>query len=489
MKEENNIDRLFQDAFAGFEVTPPDSVKATIDQQIGSKRKGGYWLFGSLAVILLLTTISWWFWPNAAQSTKATSPVIANEQVEGSGTEASTQKELSSAPSALKDQEHQSAKTSKPVGSFMDPERNVQPKNTETESGVTFSSERLAPMNKKQKNKTYNIKPAKAKKQTTTYPNDPIAEIINAKSGTTKVNTLGDNSTQGSQQSKGTTQKPSDRIPVKPLDSLDAPLAANIGSSTAPVKTNPAGNPADSSNSSVASNPAPNKTATIPVPAASSNNQSPRWNIYALGGPAYGMRGSSSSVEVYNKWGYGIEVGGGRQLFSDKQIFAGVDFDYGKSGEQYGEKITVIDSVHVTDTILIYDPQFPDSVIGTQIIDTTYFNPVEQQVITTASIQRFGFGINGQFPLYSGANWGVLSQMGLRYGQVRYTLDDSLASEYKLNSMQVRLGFFAYYDYRRFRFMAGLNSRFEYHLSAPNAYFDKRSRILLAPQVGVAFKF
>ena len=101
MKEENNIDRLFQDAFAGFEVTPPDSVKATIDQQIGSKRKGGYWLFGSLAVILLLTTISWLFWPNAAQSTKATSPVIANEQVEGSGTEASTRKDLSSAPSAL----------------------------------------------------------------------------------------------------------------------------------------------------------------------------------------------------------------------------------------------------------------------------------------------------------------------------------------------------------------------------------------------------
>ena len=484
MKEENNIDRLFQDAFAGFEVTPPDSVKATIDQQIGSKRKGGYWLFGSLAVILLLSTISWLFWPNAAQSTKATTPVIANEQVEGSGTEASTRKELSSAPSALKDQEHQSADTKEPVGSFMDPERNVQPKNTETESGVTFSSERLAPMNKKQKNKTYNIKPAKATKLSSTYPNDPIA-ANNTQGGTAKVNTLGVNSTQGSQQSNGTTLKPSDRIPVKPLDSLDAPLAANNGSSTDPVKTNPA----DSSNGAVASNPAPNKTTMNPAPAASSNNKTPRWNIYALGGPAYGMRGSSSTVEAYNKWGYGIEVGGGRQLFSDKQIFAGVDFDYGKSEEQYGEKITVIDSVHVTDTILIYDPVFPDSVIGTQIIDTTYFNPVEQQVITTASIQRFGFGINGQFPLYSGTNWGVLSQVGLRYGQVRYTLNDSLASQYKLNSMQVRLGFFAYYDYRRFRFMAGLNSRYEYHLSAPNAYFDKRSRILLAPQVGVAFKF
>jgi hypothetical protein len=485
MKEENNIDRLFQDAFAGFEVTPPDSVKAAIDQQIGSKRKGGYWLFGSLAVILLLTTISWWFWPNAAQSTKATSPVIANEQVEGSRTEASTQKDLSSAPSALKDQEHQSAKTTEPVNPSLDPERNIQPKNTETESGVASSSERSAPVNKKQKNKTYKTKPAKATKQTTTYPNDPIAAINNAQAGTTKVNTLGDNSTQGSQQSNGTTQKPSDRIPVKPLDSLDAPLAANNGSSTDPVKTNPA----DSSNGSVASNPAPNKTTMNPAPAASSNNKTPRWNIYALGGPAYSMRGSSSSVEVYNKWGYGIEVGGGRQLFSDKQIFAGVDFDYGKSGEQFGEKITVIDSVHVIDTIMITDPQFPDSVIGTQIIDTTYFNPVEQQVITNASIQRFGFGINGQFPLYTGTNWGVLSQVGLRYGQVRYTLDDSLASQYKLNSMQVRLGFFAYYDYRRFRFMAGLNSRYEYHLSATNAYFDKRSRILLAPQVGVAFKF
>jgi hypothetical protein len=192
---------------------------------------------------------------------------------------------------------------------------------------------------------------------------------------------------------------------------------------------------------------------------------------------------------VYNKWGYGVELGFGRQLFNDKQIYAGVDFDYGKSGEQLGEKSFVIDSTTVSISVPIYDTNNTDSIVGYLLVDSTYAVTNEQHNLTNASIQRFGFGLYSQFPIYTGNNWGLLAQTGFRYGQVRYRLDDSLASSYNLSSIQVRLGLFAYYDYRRFRFMAGLNSRFEQQLSAPNAYFDKRSRFLLAPQIGVAFKF
>jgi hypothetical protein len=479
MKEEHNIDRLFQDAFAEFEVTPPDSVKATIDQQIASKRKGGYWLFGSLAVILLLTTITWLSWPHVAEHDQSNAPAIAHEQVDGSGTEASTKQDLSSVPTAMQNQEVRSneapnAETTHQVSDL--------DQNTKNTSAVSGTKTPVSNTTKTAVSKTRQTKPAKVAKQTSSYPlYDPIS--VNTAGTSLPKDKSGE---QGSKQSNGSTQKPSDRIPVKPLDSL----VKNLGTIDVPIHgsttTKPTGGSADSTKSVAASNSG--VASTNPVAAASSSNKPQRWNIYALGGPAYGIRGSSSSVDVYNKWGYGVELGLGRQLIKDKQIYAGFDADYGKSQEQYTEKVITVDSVHVIDTILTADPQFPDSIIMT-IIDTVVVVNNQQDVLTTASIQRFGFGLYGQFPIYTGNNWGLLAQTGFRYGQVRYRLDDSLASSYNLSSIQVRLGLFAYYDYRRFRFMVGLNSRLEQQLSAPNAYFDKRSRFLLAPQIGVSVKF
>lgn len=50
MKEHNNIDDLFKDAFEGFSVLPDDSIKSAIDKHLfekKSKRRFGFWLFFS----------------------------------------------------------------------------------------------------------------------------------------------------------------------------------------------------------------------------------------------------------------------------------------------------------------------------------------------------------------------------------------------------------------------------------------------------------
>jgi hypothetical protein len=419
-------------------------------------------------------------WPHVAEHDQSNAPAIAHEQVDGSGTEASTKQDLSSVPTAMQNQEVRSneapnAETTHQVSDL--------DQNTKNTSAVSGTKTPVSNTTKTAVSKTRQTKPAKVAKQTSSYPlYDPIS--VNTAGTSLPKDKSGE---QGSKQSNGSTQKPSDRIPVKPLDSLDK----NLGAIDVPIHgsttTKPTGGSADSTKSVAASNSG--AATTNPTGAASSSDKSQRWNIYALGGPAYSIRGSSSTLDVYNKWGYGVELGFGRQLFNDKQIYAGVDFDYGKSGEQLGEKSFVIDSTTVSISVPIYDTNNTDSIVGYLLVDSTYAVTNEQHNLTNASIQRFGFGLFSQFPIYTGNNWGLLAQTGFRYGQVRYRLDDSLASSYNLSSIQVRLGLFAYYDYRRFRFMAGLNSRFEQQLSAPNAYFDKRSRFLLAPQIGVAFKF
>jgi len=79
MKEHNNIDDLFKDAFNGFSVLPDDSIKSAIDKHLfekKSKRRFGFWLFFS-GIAFGLTAGTYYF--------------VANNQTESSNSTTGTQ--------------------------------------------------------------------------------------------------------------------------------------------------------------------------------------------------------------------------------------------------------------------------------------------------------------------------------------------------------------------------------------------------------------
>lgn len=79
MKEHNNIDDLFKDAFDGFSVLPDDSIKSAIDKHLfekKSKRRFGFWLFFS-GIAFGLTAGTYYF--------------VANNQTEPSNSTTGTQ--------------------------------------------------------------------------------------------------------------------------------------------------------------------------------------------------------------------------------------------------------------------------------------------------------------------------------------------------------------------------------------------------------------
>ena len=100
----------------------------------------------------------------------------------------------------------------------------------------------------------------------------------------------------------------------------------------------------------------------------------------------------------------------------------------------------------------------------------------------------FSFGLTALLQFKLNNTFGFAVTPGFNYALTTYQFSDSLG-KVKLASTQLKLGLSAYYDWNRFRFSVGLDSKYSMLLNSDVLYLQQRKRLYFSPQIGIAIKF
>ncbi len=519
MKQENNIEKLFQEAFENFEVNPPVSVKIEIDKQLGTKRnKPGWILWWSTIVILLLTgvvfaVVKGGFYNSssdpgltgseqhatASKGHSKTNETNSDDQLTSEGDSENNQSELTSGsePGKTEKQKAAAASDDKKTASEQSSSSKTKLKNRRA-----FSAKKKAATADKIKNEKTNGLTSGKKEPSGSAQKTPV-----------KTTVLSDKSKSASKSSLKTTSKRGKNFSVK----KKGPDSGNEGQSAAkgskneireelplsdekqpkvvPVlkseKENPAekrAEPADSIANVVASADSTDKseTETSAVKPPKDDSKARNWMVEIYGGPRFGAKTSKTDFALKSANSYQIGLGFSRKLNLGPLKYLTLDGEYGGGKESYRQSTTTssvflagIDSIPVLDTSM------------TDTLGYTYVNNYDTLNQTTeltnnAQITRFAFGLRTQFNFDLGSGFGVAVSPGYYYSRSKYQFSDSSSTS---SSSQILLNLSLYYDWNRFRFRVGLDSRYELMGKNQHAYFDRRKSVLFTPQFGIGFKF
>lgn len=446
MKEENNIERLFQDAFEGFEVTPPPSVKVAIDQQIGGKRRGLGWLFGVLIVVFLGTAATWVVFHT--NNTATTRQLAQTDVSEANGT---ADKKVSSIQSAAVAPSSSSNATTSGAGSQRIQSEVSHKWGKETFFNNSGTGKTIRPNQKNAKHKKNN-------RRTQKYSNSSGA--------------LSDGNVRGSAPyiSEFIASTPKKNVPLDSSElSTVKPLAETTKDSTA--------------NTAIGEASKPSKDEKQPPVAY-------HWLVSINAGPSFGARTGSNGLSVDESKSF--QLGGGiyRKVDLGSLTYAGVDLGYGKRTESYTTSIQVFDSIHYgIDSIPIYDSIVQDSVIG-----QNYFTTMDSIFSTKSGtggslVSSLSIGLSAQFNVSLKNNWGLSVTPAFNYALNTFKFEDATLGTVKVNSLQIKASLELYYDWRRLRFSAGINGRYEWIGTSSNPYLQDRKRWGITPMVGVGLKF
>lgn len=496
MKEENNIERLFQDTFEGFEVTPPPAVKSAIDKGIAAKRGGMGWLLGALLVLIIGSLFAWKFL-STTDDTKTQQRQIAQTEQEDNSSAEETVSQTSSAAVVSTNTSTDASKRSNQNGENTRTTNSSETPKVQGNQSVTTND--LG--NKKQpkslgatpstsinnsqksiskKNTNQNSAASKKKNNSTSKKNDSGKSSFTAKKGGGTLAKNGDAITPSNQLVESNSEKKDDN--KSSLSNTD--LSSSKTSSPTIDSTKTAETPKkDTTTTASTANQQTVATSTNKRDDDKSNDH--KWMVTLSGGPAFGSRAASEGLSIKEKTGYQFGLGVTRSFNTSLPLAVGLDFEYGSRKETYSK--SEFDSLHYfLDSIPIYDSTILDSIVGYQTsLDSVEFY---SDRITNSIVNRYAFGLSVPITVFESNQFGFIVTPGFRYNMNSFVMNDG-SPTIKLASYQYKLGLDLYYDWRRFRFSAGLDSRYEQLGKNSNLFTQDRSRWMFVPNVGVGFKF
>lgn len=456
MSERNDIDELFRSSFEGFEVSPPASVKEAVDNAIDGRRK---------------RRLPFWIWL----------PVLL---VSISGFLLLSQQEGQQLPVSSKSDDHSltNGKTMPGVNRAQDLRQLPQPE--AISSDETQLSVPAAAMEPETVVKADRPKPFSNRKKTTKpYASSPF----NGKNLHSTTGSIGEDNLLAMADSGSSSVHDSASVPANETKSN----AADSFSTT----------PADST----VTDPSSEQKADSVKPQAAdvTEDEKPdelkKWELSLYGGPSLGLN-TGNHLEVAEKGSLllSLEI---NRYFGNFGVHSGLGYGQRKDELEMEHETTDVTFLGY-DSIAIYDPDNPDSIIGYDTIGV-------YESVTKLEYERSNYAVSS-FSIPIGVSWRHrfgTSPFGLRAsGQVNFNFqqakqlswsgvegsDTSGAQPTMMNINRVgvstNLRVHLTYEWQRLTFSAGLAGGMDFRPTViPEGY--TRKRYYLTPQLGLHFAF
>lgn len=501
--ESDDIEKLFQDAFENFEVTPPISAKQGIDNKLGIKKKGRF-VFWLVPILLLLSgAIIFVVLNDSTHSNSTKHPFSSDSQ------EALVQSDQDTSPTSASEEINTSDKDEDPAGELKERSIKKEPGflRTEQEShenkrqqsvsvqreqghselktgSLQMNKLKLEKVNSKQPKKSVqnNLKITKRKELSESLKKEKSS---NSDAGIDGVKTA-----DSPVESKSLVlDKKDEKQEINQNEAKvfeEKQLADSMNKVADEIKTEKVNLP-DTINQINPVQSAENSTEAEQPKTNSGKAQN--WMVELYGGPRFGLKTSKSDFTLKEPGAYQIGLGFSRKVNLGPLKYVTLDGEYGAGKETYHQE-TTMDSIYFAgiDSVPYFDP-ITDSIIGYNYYNNydTLTTKIEKN--TSSQVTRFAFGLRAQFNFDLGKGFGIGVMPGYYYSMSKYRFSDSLNTTLSSSSSQISLGLSVYYDWNRFRFRVGLDSRYELMGKNQNAFIDRRKSLLFSPQFGVAFKF
>ena len=498
MREDNNIEELFQSSFEDFEMTPPDSVKKGIDQAINGSRNRRIWWISSLIALIgggaLITFLYLGTTSPAEQQLavkSATHPTEsaqeASSSTNGSKLDQSTSTDNNStdensnlqagivAGSASKEQPDGVEKKNSTQKSNQIGTANKEKKSVDAKKATALKSS-LKPSNKKKKSIGSTSKKTKAGDSifpSTDFSSSTLKKPLKVDDGSV-IDPLFTNDVASKDDKKNQIVNPFSKPDSDSLDKKKEIVES-------PEKELLAEKPADSAAAEIT--PFDNTPMSKPG----------YWMASFYAGPQFGLnsKGNDPLRSVSEKTGSRFSVELNRTLFRGYGVTTG--FGYGTNSESYRlTQLSIIDSIYIgQDSTPIYDAQIPDSIIG-----YNYFNSYTSDTTKTASTQLSQVRTIG-IPLFVtrqfmfSKKWGLLVNAGAVFNFYKVTLGTSnglAAPTINDFSINVAARLQLTYKFGNWMFSAGVNGGWDMKPALMYQGLD-RKRYFLTPQIGLHFTF
>ncbi len=493
MTEDNNINKLFRDVFENLEVTPPVSVKMEIDKQLGPKRKFRFIFWWLPVLLLLLGGIAFAVIRNGSSESETNqSRVVSrfNDTSVGQGSSSldqASENSPASNVSKLDWNEKQNENESSEELSVIVDQRGTKQQLT-LKKGNTVRSNQKESEEKGGTSKSGKIKKNAKSGQSTKGTKGAVYSMSKSEGSIRKNDTSGD-----SRQKSGTGLT---NLSVSPQNTEPANVKSTEKEDTGLPKDKSVKNEPSDSLQKADSSATVAKTDSLSKPIDETSRVKPpkdeskakKWMVELYGGPRFGAKTSKTDFALKEAASYQIGLGFSRNLELGPLKYLTLDSEYGSGKESYKKNIATntvyfvgIDSIPYFDTITDTIPA-----------GYTYYNDYDTTTSTientqNSTITRFAFGLKAQFNFNLGAGFGLAVIPGYYYSMNKFKFSDS--GSVSTSSSQILLGLGVYYDWNRFRFRVGLDTRYELMRKNDNLFIDRRKSLLFLPQFGIAFKF
>lgn len=499
--ESDELEKLFQDAFENFEVTPPVSAKLEIDNKLGIKKKGRF-VFWVVPILLLLLAAVTFVVSNISthststkhqfssdsqqvlvQSDQDTSSTSDSEEI--NATDNGTVGELKK--SSVKQEEQGSMKTEQKTDAVEQQLGSVQQKQGRTKiqtgSSEQMNKLKLEKIDSKQTKKSVrnNLKINKRNELAGFFQKKKSSGNDSGIYGVRTIDSPVESKVLDKKEEKQEINLNEAKV-VEPKQ-----LEDSISKVADEIKTEKTAAP-DSTVNELNSVQNMDNSTEVEQPKANSG-KAQNWMIELYGGPRFGLKTSKSDFTLKESSAYQIGLGFSRKLNLGPLKYVTFDGEYGAGKETYHQEITT-NSIYFAgiDSVPYFDP-VTDSIIGYNYYNNydTLTTKIEKN--TNALVTRFAFGLRAQFNFDLGKGFGIGVVPGYSYSMSKFRFSDSANTTLSGSSSQISLGLSVYYDWNRFRFRIGLDSRYELMGKNQNAFIDRRKSVLFSPQLGIAFKF
>ena len=487
MKDLKNIEDLFKETFNDFEIAPPAELKTVVDQAINEKKKGSWWL--PVLALLMLAIIPFVYY------------LLSDSKIDTPSQNSTTHKNLSTTQLSESNTGVEFTKTNENNAS----QRSIS-KTEKTIDAITNSSnqskQQHSTINKNQttknnivsnENATFskrkNTPPMKQKKGsvTTVKISESSAKPANANSKTNAA--YADNNDSPKNNKNGMTQELSNESNSNGSNDISA---SNNIDSVMINKENDSLNTPITLSKSYDSSDSPSVFQTTSNKSPKTNDLSKQWYASVYLGPQFDFARSSekllSDLNSKPAFDYSLEI--------NKTIFSGFGITTGIGGintkDVYTRYTYIADSTYTVDTIPLYDPNNPDSIIGYNGIETLHVDNIQRahSFKYTISSMVIPIYVSKQFDF--GNNWGMLLNTGLIYrmnkikgGPVTPYSEEPIINK---NSFMISGRVHATYKWNNWMFSLGMNAG--YYIKPPVNYPNiKTNRSYFNPEIGIHFNF